>query len=140
MPQTKAELPQRLVAIDILRGATILLMILVNDPGDPQEVYPQLRHAEWNGYTAADLIFPNFLFLSGASLVFSLGGRIERGHSKYALARGIGRRTVNLLVLKLFVALAPTFRLRRIRPFGVAARRLLRRVADPVWRAQPAVS
>lgn len=117
--------PDRIVSIDILRGATIALMILVNDPGDPHEMYPQLQHAEWNGYTAADLIFPNFLFLSGASLVFSLSGRIQRGHSKYELARGIGRRTVNLLLLKLFVALAPTFRLRRIRPFGVLFRTAL---------------
>ncbi len=124
-PLKRRSAPDRIVSIDLLRGATIALMILVNDPGDPHETYPQLQHAEWNGYTAADLIFPNFLFLSGASLVFSLSGRIGRGDSKYELARGIGKRTVNLLLLKLFVALAPTFRLRRIRPFGVLFRTAL---------------
>ncbi len=97
-------------------------MILVNDPGDPHEIYPQLRHADWNGYTAADLVFPNFLFLAGASLVFSLQSRIERGDSKLELARGLGKRAVNLLLLKVFIAELPTFRLRRIRIFGVLFR------------------
>jgi predicted acyltransferase len=113
------------LSIDIMRGATIALMILVNDPGDWQEVYAPLRHAEWNGYTAADLVFPNFLFVAGASLVFSLQSRIERGDSKLELARGLGRRSFNLLLLKLFIAGLPTFRLRRIRIFGVLFRTAL---------------
>lgn len=100
-------------------------MILVNDPGDPQEVFPPLQHADWNGYTFADLIFPNFLFLAGASLVFSLEGRVRRGDSRVELARGLGRRTVHLLLLKLIVAELPTFRLRRIRIFGVLFRTAL---------------
>ena len=100
-------------------------MILVNDPGDPQELFAPLRHADWNGYTAADLVFPNFLFLAGASLVFSLQSRIERGDSKLELARGLGKRAVNLLLLKLFIAELPTFRLRRIRIFGVLFRTAL---------------
>jgi predicted acyltransferase len=100
-------------------------MILVNDPGDPHEVYPPLRHADWNGYTPADLVFPNFLFLAGASLVFSLQGRVQRGEPKLELARGLGKRAVNLLLLKLFIAELPTFRLRRIRIFGVLFRTAL---------------
>jgi predicted acyltransferase len=116
----------RVLSVDLLRGATIALMILVNDPGDPQCVYPALRHADWNGYTLADLVFPNFLFLSGASLVFSLESRIRSGRTrKFDLARGLGRRTVNLLLLKLFVAHAPAFRFRRIRIFGVLFRTAL---------------
>lgn len=101
-------------------------MILVNEPGDPHEVYPQLRHAEWNGYTFADLIFPNFLFLSGASLAFSLAPRLEKGSvSKLELARALGRRSLNLLLLKFFIAQVPTFRRRRIRVFGVLFRTAL---------------
>ena len=118
-----------MLSVDILRGATVALMILVNDPGDPQCVYPQLAHAEWNGYTAADLVFPNFLFLSGVSLAFSLAGRIGRSTgdagARLEIARGLGRRTVNLLLLKLLVAFAPTFRLRRIRLYGVLFRTAL---------------
>ena len=116
----------RVLSIDIARGLTVAAMILVNDPGDPHEVYPPLRHADWNGYTAADLIFPNFLFLTGASLVFSLQSRIESGRTpKFEIARALGRRSVNLLLLKLFIAQVPTFRRRRIRVFGVLFRTAL---------------
>lgn len=115
----------RVQSLDVFRGLTVAAMILVNDPGDPQEVYAPLRHADWNGYTFSDLIFPNFLFLAGASLVFSLEGRIERGESKLELARGLGKRTVNLLLLKLVLAQLPTFRMRRIRIFGVLFRTAL---------------
>ena len=118
-----------MVSVDVLRGLTILLMILVNDPGDPQCVYPMLEHAEWNGYTAADLVFPNFLFLAGVSLVFSLQGRLTRtegnSRARWEIARGLGRRSVNLLLLKLFLAGWPTFRMRRIRVFGVLFRTAL---------------
>ncbi len=101
-------------------------MILVNDPGDPHHVYPPLRHAEWNGYTFADLIFPNFLILSGASLAFSLAPRLEKGTpGKLELTRALARRSLNLLLLKFFVAQAPTFRRRRIRVFGVLFRTAL---------------
>ena len=120
MPKTPAN---RIVSIDIARGLTTFFMILVNDPGDPHEVYPQLRHADWNGYTAADLVFPNFLFLAGASLVFSLQSRLESGRTpRLELARGLARRSVNLVLVKLVLAAIPTMRLRRIRIFGVLAR------------------
>ena len=119
----------RLLSIDVSRGATIALMILVNDPGDPHCVYPQLAHAPWNGYTAADLIFPNFLFLSGASLVFSLQSRIERsrtnGLSLGPIAAQLARRSLNLLALKILVAGVPTFRFRRVRLYGVLFRTAL---------------
>ena len=119
----------RVLSIDVLRGLTILLMILVNDPGDPQSVYAQLDHAEWNGYTTADLVFPNFLFLAGASLVFSLQGRILRarktGTGRGEIVRGLLKRSINLLVLKLVLAAIPTLRLRRIRIFGVLFRTAL---------------
>ncbi len=116
----------RVLSIDIARGLTVAAMILVNEPGDPHEVYTPLRHAHWNGYTAADLVFPNFLFLSGASLVFSLQSKIQSvSTSRYELVRALGRRSVNLLLLKLFIAQVPTFRRRRIRIFGVLFRTAL---------------
>ncbi len=122
-------LPPRLLSLDILRGGTVALMILVNDPGDPHCAYPALTHAPWNGYTLADLIFPNFLFLSGASLVFSLQTRITRarteGSSLRPIAAQLARRALNLLALKLFIAAVPTFRVRRIRIFGVLFRTAL---------------
>lgn len=61
----------RLVALDVFRGMTIALMILVNTPGSWSNVYPYLLHAKWDGLLPADLVFPFFLFIIGVSMSFS---------------------------------------------------------------------
>src|SRR5271157_3354617 len=53
-----ALLPERLVSLDVFRGTAISAMILVNNPGSWRFIYPPLRHAAWNGWTLADLVFP----------------------------------------------------------------------------------
>ena len=58
----------RLASLDCLRGLAVAVMIVVNNPGDSRLAYPHLRHAAWNGWTVADLVFPLFLFLVGASV------------------------------------------------------------------------
>ncbi len=63
---------ERLLSLDILRGITIAGMILVNNPGTWQYVYAPLRHAEWNGLTPTDLVFPFFMFIMGVSMFLSL--------------------------------------------------------------------
>lgn len=63
---------KRLLALDILRGVTIAGMIMVNNPGTWGKVYAPLRHAEWNGLTPTDLIFPFFMFIMGISTYISL--------------------------------------------------------------------
>ena len=63
--------PRRIYSIDILRGMTIALMIIVNNPGSWANVYPPLLHAKWHGCTLTDLVFPFFLFLVGASMRFA---------------------------------------------------------------------
>lgn len=62
----------RLLALDILRGITIAGMILVNNPGSWGDIYAPLRHAEWNGLTPTDLVFPFFMFIMGISTYMSL--------------------------------------------------------------------
>jgi predicted acyltransferase len=62
---------QRLVLIDVFRGITVILMTIVNNPGDWDHLYSQLEHAEWHGCTLTDLVFPFFLFIVGVSLVLS---------------------------------------------------------------------
>ena len=62
----------RLLSLDILRGITIAGMILVNNPGSWGSIYAPLRHAEWNGLTPTDLVFPFFMFIMGISSYFSL--------------------------------------------------------------------
>lgn len=62
---------ERVISVDIFRGMTIVLMILVNTPGTWSDVYAPLLHAPWHGYTPTDLVFPFFLFIVGTSIVFS---------------------------------------------------------------------
>ncbi|MDX1478289.1 MAG: DUF5009 domain-containing protein [Saprospiraceae bacterium] len=64
-------LPARLTALDAFRGLTIAGMILVNTPGSWSYVYPPLRHAEWEGCTPTDLVFPFFLFIVGVAMWYS---------------------------------------------------------------------
>lgn len=64
--------PERFLSLDVFRGLTIALMILVNTPGTGAKIYGFLIHAQWFGFTLADLVFPSFLFAVGNSLSFSM--------------------------------------------------------------------
>jgi predicted acyltransferase len=58
---------QRDLSLDSFRGVDVLLMILVNVQGNDAAAFPLLKHAEWNGLTFADLVFPIFLLIVGLS-------------------------------------------------------------------------
>ncbi|MGB5314704.1 MAG: heparan-alpha-glucosaminide N-acetyltransferase domain-containing protein [Robiginitalea sp.] len=90
---------ERIVSVDIFRGLTIALMILVNTPGTWDAVYPPLRHAVWHGYTPTDLVFPFFLFIVGTSIVFAYKNK-QPGPAVY---RKIVVRTLKLIGLGLFL-------------------------------------
>src|SRR3984957_11081183 len=75
----------RLMSLDLFRGATIALMILVNDAGDESAAYWPLRHSAWNGWTPTDLVFPFFLFIVGVAMAFSFSSRLKRGESRREL-------------------------------------------------------
>ncbi|NOR14784.1 MAG: DUF1624 domain-containing protein, partial [Candidatus Aminicenantes bacterium] len=66
---------KRLISLDVFRGVTIAAMIIVNNPGSWQHIYPHLRHADWHGWTSTDLIFPFFLFIVGISISLALSRR-----------------------------------------------------------------
>ena len=95
------EQSNRYLAIDVLRGMTIALMILVNTPGSWQYVYPPLVHAEWHGCTPTDLVFPFFLFVVGVSLFFSFA-KYQNALSKESFLR-VARRTLLIFVIGLFI-------------------------------------
>src|SRR6202044_2578517 len=116
---TAAAPANRVLSIDVLRGLTIALMILVNDPGDWAHTYSQLDHAKWNGFTLTDLVFPNFLFMVGASIIFSLQSRIVRGDSKKAHTLHILRRSTIIFARDLFFGLGPDLPYNQLRVFGV---------------------
>src|SRR5437762_1381478 len=65
----------RLLSLDVFRGITIVFMLLVNHPG-PGHRYDPLEHAEWNGWTPTDLVFPFFLFIVGVAIPLSLRKRL----------------------------------------------------------------
>jgi len=63
--------PSRLLSLDVLRGITISGMIMVNNPGSWGKIYTPLEHAQWNGLTPTDLVFPFFMFIMGVSMFLS---------------------------------------------------------------------
>lgn len=66
---------ERLISLDVFRGLTILLMTIVNNPGDWGNVYPPLLHAHWNGCTPTDLVFPFFIFIMGVAVPLAMPER-----------------------------------------------------------------
>ena len=114
--------PARILSVDLLRGVTIAVMILVNDPGDWGHVFSQLDHSVWNGCTLTDLVFPTFLFIVGASTVFSLEARERKGDCRKTLAGHIFWRAAKLFLLKEVLSLVPYFHWSHLRIYGVLTR------------------
>jgi predicted acyltransferase len=113
---------QRLVSLDAFRGAVIALMVLVNDPGDGRHVYAPLEHAEWNGWTPTDVVFPSFLWIAGVAITLSLGRKLASGVPRAKLFSQAFRRAVVLYVLGLLIYLYPGFNLSTQRLMGVLQR------------------
>lgn len=95
---------KRLEALDIMRGLTIAMMILVNTALWGTPVYGQLHHSLWNGMTAADLVFPMFMFIMGVSTAFSLK-RYNYSPGRQAIMKII-RRTLLIYLIGLLLDLA----------------------------------
>lgn len=68
---------KRFVTLDVFRGMTVFLMIVVNTQGSGAEPYPAMMHAEWNGCTMTDLVFPSFLFAVGNAMAFTRPGLMK---------------------------------------------------------------
>jgi predicted acyltransferase len=112
----------RLLSLDVFRGITIVLMILVNSPGN-NTAYPLLNHSAWNGCTLADLAFPFFIFIMGVSLVFSLSKARKLSIPTHTLIMKILKRTIILILIGLFFNAFPNhFDFSMIRVFGVLQR------------------
>ena len=97
----------RLASVDFYRGLAVAGMILVDNPGSDDLAYWPIKHAEWNGWTPADFIFPSFIFLVGVSMVFSFAARLRRGESRRKILNHVLIRTVLLIVIGLLVNVSP---------------------------------
>jgi predicted acyltransferase len=98
-----------LTSLDVFRGLTIIGMLLVNNPGDWEAAYRQLRHSPWHGWTIADLVFPYFLFIVGITTHLSLRARAARGDSDSALRKQIFRRGAALFLIGLLLNWFPFY-------------------------------
>jgi predicted acyltransferase len=103
----------RMISVDVFRGLTMAAMVIVNNPGDWGSIYWPLEHAEWNGWTPTDLVFPFFLFIVGVSITLS---------KKSASAGAILRRAAVIAGIGLLLAGLPHFDLHTWRIPGVLQR------------------
>jgi len=136
----------RLISLDAFRGFTIAGMVLVNNPGDWGNLYSQLAHAEWHGWTFTDWIFPFFLFICGVSMTFSLANkRAANPHAiedKFAMLISLWKRASIIFFIGLLLNFIPKFDLETLRIPGVLQRiALCTMLAAPIvlyfqWRAQ----
>lgn len=87
---------KRLLSLDVLRGLTVFVMIIVNN-GAGSLHFEMLDHSKWNGLTVCDLVFPFFLFMVGASIHLA-----QKGMTKLTTAqryRKIISRTIQLFAV-----------------------------------------
>lgn len=111
---------RRMLSLDVLRGVTLAFMILVNNNG--WHAYWPFEHADWNGWTPTDVVFPTFLFVVGVTIVISLEGRFAKGATGVDVLPKIFRRAVLLFAIGIFLALFPFFHWSHIRIYGVLQR------------------
>jgi predicted acyltransferase len=112
---------QRLLSLDVLRGITIAFMIMVNNNGGPGS-WRFMNHAYWNGLTPTDLVFPTFVFVVGASIVFAFHARMKRGATRKQLSWHTVQRAVILFALGMVVNNFPFFHWTHMRFYGVLQR------------------
>ena len=112
----------RLVSLDVFRGIIIAGMILVTDPGTYSAIYPQLRHADWMGATATDMIFPALLFMVGFSIVLSIKSRLSHHMPNRKVVLHMFYRTIILIILGLAINGFPFYDWHNLRLPGILQR------------------
>jgi predicted acyltransferase len=130
----KGSVRERLLSLDVFRGMTVAGMLLVNNPGSWASIYPPLEHAEWNGWTPTDLIFPFFLFIAGITTHLSLSARRARGDDERAIRNQIIRRGALIFLFGFLVNGFPYFTWGDVA--GIADPTFLQRIVDRLlhWR------
>ena len=96
---------QRYYSLDVFRGATVALMILVNNPGSWGHIFSPLAHASWHGCTPTDLVFPFFLFAVGNAMSFVMP-KLQQGNDSAFWGKVI-QRTIMIFGIGLFLNWSP---------------------------------
>ena len=96
---------ERYYSLDVFRGATVALMILVNNPGSWSNTFSPLSHASWHGCTPTDLVFPFFLFAVGNAMSFVMP-KLQQGNSSEFWKKVI-KRTALIFLIGLFLNWSP---------------------------------
>ncbi|MBF7074372.1 DUF5009 domain-containing protein [Glaciecola sp. MH2013] len=112
----------RLDELDLLRGISVIGMILVITPGAWGVSYPWLNHADWEGVVAVDMIAPAFMFCIGFAIPLSLKNRIAQSFSTSKIALQIIRRGGLLVLLGVFINWTGSADLASLRLPGVLQR------------------
>ena len=99
---------ERFYSLDVFRGATVCLMIMVNNPGSWEHIYAPLDHSPWHGVTPTDLVFPFFLFAVGNALAFVMP-RLEVAGTNVFWQKII-KRTILIFLIGLFLNWMPFLR------------------------------
>ncbi len=100
-------LPQRQITIDVMRGMTLALMIVVNMSISETQSFAPLLHASWHGLTLTDVVFPSFLFVVGAALAYTLDRYQALGAT--AVWAKVGRRTALIFLCGFLLYWFPFF-------------------------------
>lgn len=115
--------PTRWTSLDALRGFTIAGMILVNNPGDWAHTWSLLKHADWDGLTIADFVFPFFLFIMGVSQALSIAGMEAKGPlNKQLILKKTAIRSLKLILIGIGLGLVWNHYLDSFRIPGVLQR------------------
>jgi predicted acyltransferase len=105
----QSTLKTRYQSLDVLRGLTLALMVIVNTPGDGSTSFGPLRHADWHGLTLTDMVFPSFLFVVGNAMSFSLARFKLKGGKMYF--GKVFKRTASIFIIGLLLTAFPFFRI-----------------------------
>ena len=110
----------RMLSVDVFRGMTIFLMIIVNTPGSWSYVYGPLRHSSWHGCSFADLVFPSFIFVVGISMSLSFAKK----KCTKDLLKNLFRRSVLIFIIGVLLNWFPFFytNIENLRILGVLQR------------------
>lgn len=101
----KENRPKRYLSLDVLRGLTIALMIVVNTPGSWSHIYAPFEHSPWHGFTLTDLVFPTFLFVVGNAMSFSMRKFAQKTDKAFLIK--IFKRTLLIFVIGFLLSYFP---------------------------------